>query len=505
MDNDRTKKSFNNIIVGFLNQFISLLLSFITRTVFIRILGTELLGVNSLFSDILNLLSMADLGFNTAMAYSFYKPISENDTNKISALINFYRKIYNVIAISITIIGIALVPFLHLIINTDKPVPLLKIYYLFSLAGVVVSYLFVYKISIITADQKNYIVTSISIIINFIKTIIQMITLLIFKNYIFYLFVNLVAVFLNNYIISKKAVSLYPYISEKKQLSLHEKKDIFKNMKSIFLYKISSLLLTATDNMLISTIVGTVFVGYYSNYLMISNKILAIIQIFFGSLTASIGNLVTKERAEKRYEIFKAAQSINFIICGIVVTSFSLLINDLIIIWLGKEFVFSNDVLLVITCNMYLACILQPLWTYREATGIYIKTKYVMLIAAILNLILSIILGNIMGLSGILIASIISRLVTYFWYEPLLLFKEYFSKSIWDYFLPLFLNVILVIFNIIIFSKLLYFIEATSWCSLFVKSIICVLGTSIIFLLVYSRSDGFNIIINKVKNLKYRR
>lgn len=504
MDNNRTRKSLNNIIVGFLNQIATLLLSFISRTIFIRILGTELLGVNSLFSDILNLLSMADLGFSTAMTYSFYKPISENDTEKLSALINFYRKIYNIIAIAIAVIGILLTPFLHLVININKPIPLLKVYYLFSLAGVVISYLFVYKTSIIIADQKNYVVTSISIITTFIKTIVQIVILIIFRNYIFYLSINLIAGFLNNYIISKKAVKLYPYINKKNKLKLKEKKDIFRNMKSIFLYKISSLLLTATDNILISKIVGTIVVGYYSNYLMITNKVLAIIQIIFGSLTASIGNIIIKEKSEKRYEIFKATQSINFIICGIVVTSFSVLINDLVMIWLGKKFIFDDGIVLVITLNMYLACILQPIWTYREATGLYIKTKYIMLITALINLILSVILGKIMGIGGILIASIIARLLTYFWYEPLLLFKEYFSKSVWDYFIPLIVNIIITIFTITLFNKIFYHLKVTSWYLLIIKSIMCILGASIIFLFIYSRSEGFNIIIKKIKKSRWR-
>ena len=155
MTNSRTKQSIYNVLIGFLNQFTSIFLSFISRTIFISILGVELLGVNGLFTDVISLLSMADLGFNTAMVYSFYKPISENNTKKISALINFYRKIYNVIAFVITIIGITITPFLNIIINTDKNIPLLNVYYLFSLASVVISYLFVYKTSIITADQKN--------------------------------------------------------------------------------------------------------------------------------------------------------------------------------------------------------------------------------------------------------------------------------------------------------------------------------------------------------------
>lgn len=499
MNEGRTKKAITNMFMSFLNQFTSLILSFISRTIFIRVLGIELLGINGLFSDILGLLSMADLGFNTAMVYSFYKPIAENDNKKISALINFYKNIYRIIAISIAIIGIILTPFIDLIVNTSNKIPLLKVYYLFALASVVISYLFVYKTSIITADQRNYIVAKITIITNFLKTIIQIIILLLFKNYILYLIINLIGNFLNNYIASRKAVKLYPFINEKYKLRKDEKSNIFKNIKSIFLYKLSSLLLNATDNMLISIIVGTVTVGYYSNYLLITNKVLSIIQLVFGSLTASIGNVIVKEKHEKRYEIFKASESISFIICGIIVTSFSLLVNDFIKVWLGDKFIFDNLIIIAITINVYLGCVLQPLWSYREATGLYVKTKYIMLVAAIINLILSVILGKAIGLSGILFASIIARVTTYFWYEPLLLFKKYFKKPVIKFYIPIVINILVIIGAYGILNILCSKIKVYSWGSLVLKGIICGIISSTIFLLFYIKSEGFKIILKKLK------
>ncbi len=309
MKSGRTQNAISNISMNFLNQIIGIILSFISRSIFIRVLGVDLLGINGLFSDLLNLLSMADLGFTTAMSYSFYKPIAENDTIKISSLIGFYKKIYRIIAFTITVIGILIMPFLRFIVNTDKEIPLLNLYYLFSLAGVVISYLFVYKTAILVASQKNYVIARITMIINTIKTIIQIVTLIVFKNYILYLTINLLSNFITNYLASKKAIILYPYINDKSNLNLEEKRNIFINLKSIFLYKISSLLLNATDNTLISIIVGTAAVGYYSNYLMLSTQLTSFMQIIFSSLTASIGNLILKEKSDRRYEVFKITQS----------------------------------------------------------------------------------------------------------------------------------------------------------------------------------------------------
>ena len=235
----RTKKSVLNIGFNFVNQIIMLLLTFISRTVFIHTLGVEYLGINGLFSDVLGLLSMADLGFNTAMVYSFYKPLANNDYRKIAALITFYKKVYNFIAMGVSVCGMLIVPFLKYMVNLDNQIPNLEIIYVLSLLNIVASYLCVYKTSIINADQNGYIVTRISMIMNIGKTIMQIIVLLMFKNYMVYLIVGVVISILNNVIASKKAEKLYPFINDKVFLKKSERKEIFSNLKAVFLYKVS--------------------------------------------------------------------------------------------------------------------------------------------------------------------------------------------------------------------------------------------------------------------------
>ncbi|MDZ5040764.1 lipopolysaccharide biosynthesis protein [Clostridium perfringens] len=503
MKSGRTQNAINNISMNFLNQIISIILSFISRTIFIKVLGVDLLGINGLFADVLNLLSMADLGFTTAMSYSFYKPIAEDDKVKISSLIGFYKKIYRIIAFTITIIGILIMPFLRFIVNTDKEIPLLNVYYLFALAGVVMSYLFVYKTAILVASQKNYVISRIIIIINIIKTIIQIITLIIFKNYILYLTINLIYNFTTNYLSSRKAVKLYPYINDKINLNIEEKRNIFINLKSIFLYKISSLLLNATDNTLISIIVGTATVGYYSNYLMISTQLTSFMQIIFSGLTASIGNLIIKEKSDKRYEVFKITQSISFIICGIIITGFVVTVNDVIRIWLGSEFLLENSSVIAVAINMYLTCVLQPLWIYREASGLYIKTKYIMLFAAIINLVLSLLLGSSIGLTGILLASAIARLGTYFWYEPVLLFKDYFDKPVKNYYIPIAFNILVICFINFIFVRLFSNFKVFSLETLILKIILCGLISTSIFIIIYYKSEGIWLIKKRFKKIYF--
>lgn len=501
MGESRAKNSAYNIISGFTYQLITLILSFISRTVFIQMLGVEYLGINGIFSDVLNLLSMADLGFSTTMAYSFYQPLAERDEKKLTALVCFYRKVYRVIAILVTLLGLAVIPFLPYFIHTEQEIPHLVLYYLFALAGIVISYLFVYKTTILTADQKDYQVVKITIITSLVKTILQIALLLIWKNYILYLAIGIVIQAMNNLIASRKAERSYPYIKRIERLTREEEKQIFYNMKSVFLYKVSGTMFSATDNILISILLGTGMVGVYSNYLMVSNKLLLMIQIIFSALTASIGNLIVTEKTEKKFKVFCTMQSVSFILCGIITSVFCVMANDLVFVWLGETFTISTMAMLALTLNTYLACVLQPLWTYRAATGLYMKTKYIMLLGAMLNIVLSIIMGKIWGLAGILFASAIARLCTYFWYEPKLLFHEYFERKATRYYVSLFLNLLLVVVTIGVLSYLSRRFQVDSWLLLIAKGggvgVICTL----IFGGAYARSKGFLMLMNQLKVL----
>lgn len=503
------KKSAQNMIMGFVYQAVTLVLSFVSRTAFIHTLGDEYLGINATFSDVLSLLSMADLGFGTAMAYSFYKPLAENDKKQVAALIHFYKKIYNVIAVTVLVLGIACVPFLKYIVNTEKEIPNLEIYYLFSLFGVVISYLFVYKTTLLTADQKDYKVVRIRMWTSVLKTVLQIVVLYLFRNYILYLTIGVVVQYANNFIASKKTEKEYPYIKGKNsdgEIDKSVKDNLFGNMKSVFLYKLSGTMFSATDNIIISMVVGTAIVGRYSNYLMVSNKLLLVEQIVFSAMTASIGNVIVKESAKKRLEVFQALQSASFIFCGIITSAFCILINDLVGVWLKSDiYVLSSLTVIAITVNTYFSCVLQPLWVYRDATGLYMKTKYVMLAGAILNVVLSVILGYAIGLPGVIFASAISRLSTYFWYEPKLLFKEYFESNAKVYYLSIAKNIFLVVIVVLGIGMVAQRFPVDTWVELFIKSVIIGISCISIFMLAYVRTEGFKIIYNKVMSINKKR
>lgn len=498
MSGSRTIKSVRNIGFEFFNQILSLVLRFVSRRIFISILSVEYLGINGLFAEILQMLSLADLGFGTAMVYSFYKPLAEGDEHKIAALVGYYRRIYTYIALSVAAIGLMVVPFLDVIVNTEQEVPFLEVYYLLNLANTVRSYLFVYKTSLITADQKQYVISKYNAIWSMANVLAQILVLLLFKNYICYVAVSVIIGLANNIHISYKADQLYPLMKKKAELAKEEKKKIFQNIKSVFIYKLSGTLLNATDNTLISIMLGTIWVGYYSNYNLVLYYLNLFIGIIFTSVTASIGNLIVEEAEEKRFQVFESLQVISYMICGIAAPCLLFLLEDFICIWLGPEFIADKLLLIAIVLNFYLGAVLRPIWSYREATGLYRKTKYVMLCTAALNLVLSIWWGKALGLAGIVFASAASRVMTYIWYEPYLLFKEYFKRNVLNFYWKIVTNVFGVLVLCLVCKVTVGDIQVQTWLELICKAIgigcISLLGMWIF----YRKTEGFRMVLLKV-------
>ena len=495
----RTSNSIKNIIYSVGNNVLVLLLGFISRSVFLYCLSVDYLGVQGLFGDILNMLSLADLGFGTAMTYSMYKPLADKDYDRLAGLTTFYKKVYRLIALVVAVVGLALVPFLKYLVKLDTELPHLVLYYLLYLANSIASYLVVYKTCILSADQKGYILTKYSGIFSIIRTCVMIVVLLLTRNYILYLCVQVLFTYLYNFYVSHLAEVQYPFINKKVELSKSETKGIFNNIGSVFLYKISGVLITATDNTLISVIVGTASVGFYSNYTLVVAKVSAVINTVFYSLTASLGNLVVKENEQKRYEIYKSMQSVSTILSSFSFVCVMCLIQDLIKVWLGNEYVLPYLVVIALSINFYFAIILLPIWVFREATGLYRETRYVMLMTAILNIVLSIVLGKLIGLAGIIFATSISRLLTYFWYEPRLLFGKYFGRSSKEYFIEILKNVGITALAFVPGCYLSSLMAVDSWFKLFIEAFVVGSGTMIIMIVVYRKSEGVLLIKNKVR------
>ncbi len=498
---NRTFNSTINIVVGIIKNVVITLLAFISRKLFIEYIGIEFLGINGLFTNILSLLSMADLGFGTAMSFSFYKPLADGDEKKLASLIHFYKKVYHIIAIAVAVIGLSLIPILDKIINLETPVHNIELYYIIFLSNTVISYLFVYKSSVLTADQKNFVVDIWTIAVNVIKIIIQCIFTIIFKNYIIYIVLNVLATLVNNLVISHQANKQYPYISNYTSIDKQDKKEIFVNLKSVFIYKVSGSLLNSIDSIVISVCISTVAVGLYSNYSTITTSLVSFITIIFTSLTPSIGNLIVKESYDARYKIFTMAQNLSFWISGFVSICTYVLISDFIEIWLGQEYVMGELMAVAVALNLYFSTSMQTIWIFREASGLYKRTKYIMLIAAIVNLCLSVLLAKILGAAGVILATTIAKISTYFWYEPNILFKDFFKKRVISYYKTYMLNILCVIIAGLGISKLMNLIAINGIIGWLIKAMVCAVIVNTIYVVINIKNGIVGNLLQRIKRV----
>lgn len=498
----RTKNTTYNLIINVGSQILTIILSFVSRSVFIYTLDARFLGINGLFTNIISLLSLAELGVGTALVFSMYEPLAHHDEKKLAALTMFYKNLYRVIGCVIAAGGLFLFPFLDFFINLDVGIPNVEYYYLLFLLQSVCSYFMVYKTSIMIADQKGYILQRNTMIINTIATLTQIAVLLIFKNYVLYLVVIVFFNIFGNYYNSRISQRKYPYINQNVKLDKIEKQQIWSNIMSMFMYKLGGVVLNNTDNILISKIVGTIEVGFYSNYNLIINKVGNMTSLVFTSLQASLGNLNVDADDKKKKFIFEVLSLASFWIYGFCSICFCMLLQDFIVLWIGPEYLLSNTIMYICVINFYLQGVLYPVWCFRNTTGLFKDTKYTMIIASIINIVASVILGLYWGMAGIFIATILSRVFTNIWYDPYKLFHSYFHSSVKKYYVT---ELVRALFLVVFISGSQWIFEyiniSNGWICIVIKAIYCIIVTNSIFFLYFRKKETFRFVCSKVNGM----
>ena len=298
----RVNNVLKNLVLGGAARILSLLFPFITRTVFVRLLGEEYLGVGGLFSSILTLLNLSELGLSSAVVYTMYKPLSEKNDQEVASLLNFYKGIYTKIMLFILGMGLLILPFLGQIVNTELPLAEIRIYYILYLANSAASYLYVWKSSLIQADQKQYIVTGASTLFTMITQIMQILILLLKRDYTLYLVAALVCTLLHNFYISWRADRMYPHIAvvTPETLPVEKQRSIFGDVKAMFAYKLGGVFLNSTDNFYINSLINVKMVGRYNNYIALSTSLTAITSYVYQSIIHSVGDFNVEHSEQEK-------------------------------------------------------------------------------------------------------------------------------------------------------------------------------------------------------------
>lgn len=508
MNNSRTANSIRNIMTGFLGQGIQLILGFANRLVFIRCLNAEYLGVNGLFTNILSMLSLAELGIGTAIVYELYLPLAQKDEKKIASLMKFYQKAYCGIGLLIAIVGLCLIPFLSVLIaeppKINENLVLIYCIFLFNTAS---SYFFSYRSSILTADQKNYLVVGINYAIVFVQSILQIVILIVTKNFILYLICQSVGTLIYNITISKLAEKQYPSIKSKNinPLDKESRGNLFKNIKALVIIKIGGVLINSTDNIIISSVKGLATTGLNSNYTLLINTLNSILQQIFSGITASVGNMNAIETKEKKKSMFKVINFLNFWLFGWCTISFIILANDIVSICFGTRYVLSQNIVVISAINFYAVGMQNAVWTYKTTMGLFDYGKYLVAGTGVINIVLSIFLGQKWGLFGILFATLISRTVTNLWYDPYAVFKYGFQESPWEYYKSCIMYLIIGFF-VLGSTKCIAELMSVSLMINFVwKLLCCVVMPNVMFIIIFVRREEFLYLKDKVKSLLKRK
>ena len=428
----RTKNVFKNMKIGLICQMILLAMSFISRTIFVRTLGAEYLGISGLFTNILTVLSFAELGIGDAVIFSMYKPIAEDDKNKIASLVELYRKMYTYVGMFVLSAGIIVAPFLKYIIKEELEIPEnLTLIYLLFVFNVSLSYFFVYRQSIITAHQKGYVVSTYQMICTLIVNISQIVELILLKNYILFLIIQIVGTLLCNYMLARKSKKMYPYTCTKQKYNIPqiEVKRILSDIKSLFVYKIGSVILNGTDNILISSLIGVSVVGLSSNYFLITSAFETVMNKIKGAFVASIGNLNVEADNQKKESIFYKVFLFIEWLYGLLAIGFLLLGNEVIELWLGDKYKLPFLAVIAISINLYVTGVHYTAYTYRTTLGLFKEGQLAPIIAATVNLCLSIVLAKPLGVAGIFIATPIARMVGMGVIDPILIYKKAFKAK----------------------------------------------------------------------------
>ena len=507
----RLKQSVLNASVSTIMYIFTILIGFISQAVFLKTLGKEYLGLNGLFSNIISVLAIVELGFGTAIVYNLYQPLYEDDKEKVKSIIAYYKKIYRIIAFTVFSLGIGILPFLKIIVgevSLDENIHLIFFLYLLDAVS---SYLLTYKRSILYADQKVYLTNIVHIGYLVLMNSLQILDLLIFNNFILYLLIKIFCRILENIIITIVSNNKYPYLKDRhiNELSIEVRSDIITKVKGLFLHQIGSVFILGTDNIIISMApgLGITAVGLYSNYNLIIMAVYNAVSQTFSSITAGVANLLVENNSEKSYEIYKNMLLLNSWIFSFVAISVLCLMEPFIKLWIGSDYILPKLVLIVLIIDLYVRGMRSSSNIFKNAAGIFYEDRYIPLIESVINLIFSIIFVRYFGLAGVFMGTTMSSMVLFGYSYPKYVYKGIFKKSYLQYSK----DYIQYVFITMISAIPVYFLTEkfkvdSSFVQLFINAVICLIIPNLTYYLFFHKTDEYkyckNIIIQMFGNFK---
>lgn len=507
----RTKNSTLNFITGTVGQILVILLRFVTRTVLIYTLGKAYLGINGLFSDVLSMLSLTELGLDTAINFKFYKPLAEHDDQRVRVLVKFYKQAYRVIGAVVLALGLCLIPFLPTLIKDYDSLstlginaPLIFILYLLQSVS---SYLFfAYRSAVMRADQKKHILDVADYVVTIAQNTAQILVLVFLQDFLIYTGIGLVFVILKNFVNAKIAERYYPqfFIKEEKSLQKEEVIGLFKDCGALFVYKVNNVVLKATDNIVLSSFLGLSIVGLYSNYLLFCIAIKTLLGQIYAAVRASMGNLFVVSNIETKYRFFQIMNYLTILTYGTAAVGLAVCSDELIRVWITYDYVIPQPFSILIGVEILFTGLTINLGQIRNVSGIFRQLWYRPVIGVIINIVVSVILVQICGIYGVIIGTIVSILFANFLVDPSVIHKYAFEhyKPVSEYYRK---NLLYIAILVLVAAADMWLCSVVfvghGWFSAVAHIIIVSLSVPSVFTLLYWKSHECQYLVQLVKRV----
>lgn len=494
----RTKKSIYNALSVAISYVLRIILAFATKTVLINTLGDEYNGIDGLFTSIISMLSIAELGIGMAINYNLYKPIKENDTRTVQSIIAFYKKCYIVIACIVTLAGIIIMPFVPSLIGEVSITDNVYLIYSVFLLDSVSTYLLSYKQSIFVANQQNYVINFAAMIKTVAVQASKILILVLTQNFLLYVLISVIFNCLLNFGLFNYANIKYPFLKEKDVPKLDNKivDDIKTKVKGLIFHKIGGYVVLGTDNILISKFCGVISVGFYSNYYLIINHLQQLIGQMIDAVVPSVGNLLVEKNYKKNTEIYNKIHFLVFNLFMVFSVCYFAVVQDFIALWIGQERLLNLFTVYCMSLNFFIYGMRKPMAVFENAAGIFYENRFVPIFESVTNIVASIILVNIIGLPGIIIGTTISSMWIFFYDYPKYVWKKVFNDvSIKKYYFGILKSLIiwhlclaitLIIVNLIDFCNIKYLIV-----KFILKGVIAVFVTALYAFVLGRKSSEF--------------
>ena len=505
---NRTKNAVRNIAAGFGLRIYQTVVPFLMRTVMIHCMGVEYLGLNSLFSSILHMLNLAELGVGVAMVFSMYKPVAEDDGPKICALMRLYRRYYRLIGLFIGAVGLVLTPFIPHLISGEVPAGInVYVLYLLNLGATVVSYwLFAYRNCLLSAYQRRDVSSVITIFTSAVQNALQLFILIWLKDYYLYVIVLLLGTALNNVVTGMVTMRMFPQYRPEGELAPAEKKQINGKIGDLFTAKLGSVVLNYADTIVMSAFLGLTMLAVYQNYYFILSAVLAVIEMMIGSVTAGLGNSFVTESREKNYRDLLKFTFLFLWMTGMCVCCFLAMYQPFMEIWMGEELMLPFGLVICFAVYFYVYTLNRLLSIYKDAAGLWHQDRFNPLISALVNLALNLLLVKPLGLYGVQLATILSLGCISIPWQLHNLFTLFFERGQLGRFAKLLgkfllLTAIAGVCTVLLCSQ----VRLGLWMTLLLCIVICLAMSNVVFLLFLRRDEQFRPAVQFVDRLTRRK